>query len=82
AVTTPEVKQYYRQLCEEANIRPRRTTQIWAYLKDLSRLGLIVQEVENRHNQKGRSLGRVAMIKIRDIPVSEIIHSLNHLIES
>ncbi len=82
AVTTPEVKQYYRQLCEEANIRHRRTTQIWAYLKDLSRLGLIVQEVENRHTQKGRSLGRVTVIKIRDIPVSEIICSLNYLIES
>jgi len=80
-VTTPEVKQYYQQICEEANIRARRPTQVWAYLKDLSRLGLIKQEVENRHNQKGRSLGRVTTIKIRDIPVTDIIQSLNHLIE-
>jgi cell division control protein 6 len=80
-VTTPEVKQYYQQICEEASIRARRPTQVWAYLKDLSRLGLIIQEVENRHNQKGRSLGRVTTIKIRDIPVTDIIQSLNHLIE-
>lgn len=81
-VTTPEIKEYYIQVCEEAGIRPRRPTQVWAYLKDLSRLGLISQEIENRHNTQGRSLGRVASIRIRDIPVKEIISSLNHLIEN
>ncbi len=81
-VTTPEIKEYYIQVCEESSIRPRRPTQVWAYLKDLSRLGLIQQEVENRHNTNtGRSLGRVTSIRIRDIPVKEIISSLNHLIE-
>jgi cell division control protein 6 len=40
-VTTPEIKEFYIQICEEAGIRPRRPTQVWAYLKDLSRLGLI-----------------------------------------
>ncbi|MFX0204503.1 MAG: Cdc6/Cdc18 family protein [Candidatus Hodarchaeota archaeon] len=80
-VTTPEVKNSYVSICEEAGMRPRRQTQIWAYLKDLGRLGLIKQEVENRH-RNGKSMGRVTAIRVRDIPVNEIIQSLNHLIES
>ncbi len=79
-MTTPEVKNSYVSICEEARVRPRRQTQIWAYLKDLGRLGLIKQEVENRH-RNGRSMGRVTTIRVRDIPVNEIIQSLNHLIE-
>ena len=67
-------------ICEEAGVRARRQTQIWAYLKDLGRLGLIQQEVENRH-RNGRSMGRVTTIRVRDIPVNEIIQSLNYLIE-
>ncbi|MFX1505968.1 MAG: Cdc6/Cdc18 family protein [Promethearchaeota archaeon] len=80
-VTTPEVKNSYISICEEAGVRPRRQTQIWAYLKDLGQLGLIKQEVENRH-RNGRSMGRVTTIRVRDIPVNEIIQSLNHLIEN
>jgi cell division control protein 6 len=79
-VTTPEVKSSYISLCEEAGVRARRQTQIWAYLKDLGRLGLIQQEVENRH-KNGRSMGRVTTIRVRDIPVNEIIQSLKYLIE-
>ncbi|UCE12636.1 MAG: AAA family ATPase [Candidatus Heimdallarchaeota archaeon] len=79
-VTTPEVKKSYVGICEEAGVRPRRQTQIWAYLKDLGRLGLIQQEVENRH-KNGQSLGRVTKIRICDVPVEEIIQSLNQLIE-
>jgi cell division control protein 6 len=78
-VTTPEVKNEYERVCEEANIRPRRQTQVWAYLKDLSRLGVINQEVENRHHN-GRSLGRIATIRIRDIPTDEILESLKYLL--
>jgi len=78
-VTTPEVKNEYERVCEEANIRPRRQTQVWAYLKDLSRLGVIHQEVENRHHN-GRSLGRIATIRIRDIPTDEILDSLKYLL--
>ncbi len=80
-VTTPEVKNSYVSICEEAKVKPRRQTQIWAYLKDLGRLGLIQQEVENRH-KNGRSMGRVTTIRVRDIPVEEIIQSLNHLINN
>lgn len=79
--TTPEVKSTYIQICEQKGIRPRRQTQIWSYLKDLTRLGLIQQEVENRHRQ-GRSKGRVSIIRIRDIPIEEIIQTLDHLGEN
>jgi cell division control protein 6 len=79
-VTTPELKKTYNQICEEAGVRHRRQTQVWTYLKDLGRLGLVQLEVENRHKQ-GRSLGRVTNIYVRDLPVEEIIQSLNHLIE-
>ncbi|MCK4847589.1 MAG: AAA family ATPase [Candidatus Heimdallarchaeota archaeon] len=78
-VTTPEVKNEYERVCEEAGTHPRRQTQVWAYLKDLSRLGVIQQEVENRHHD-GRSLGRIATIRIRDIPTDEILNSLNYLL--
>ncbi|MHA2390108.1 MAG: Cdc6/Cdc18 family protein [Candidatus Hodarchaeales archaeon] len=81
-VTTPEVRREYEMVCEEANnIRPRRQTQVWAYLKDLHRLGIIQQEVENRHLANGRSTGRISTIRIRDIPTEEIIQTLNHTIE-
>lgn len=80
-VTTPEVKSTYTSICEEAGVRPRRQTQIWVYLKDLTRLGLIQQEVENRH-KNGRSEGRITTIRVRDIPVIDIIQALGHLIEN
>jgi cell division control protein 6 len=80
-VTTPEVKTAYSALCEQASIRPRRHTQVWSYIKDLARLGLIHQTVENRHHENGRSLGRVTSIRIRDIPTTEIIQTLQHLLE-
>lgn len=79
-VTTPEVSTMYNQICEEARVRPRRQTQLWTYLKDLSKLGLITSEVVNKH-KRGRSLGRVSNIYIRDLPLEEIINSLNHLVE-
>ncbi len=78
-VTTLEVKGEYERVCEEASIRSRRQTQVWAYLKDLGRLGLIQQEVENRHTN-GRSLGRISTIRIRDLPTEEIITSLGSLL--
>ena len=80
-VTTPEIKQEYEHICEEANLRPRRQTQVWAYLKDLNRLGLIQQEVENRH-KNGRSLGRIATVRIRDLPTKEIITTLSPILIS
>ncbi len=80
-VTPPEIKEYYIQICQEAGIRPRRPPQVWAFLKDLSRLGLIHQKIENRHNTQGRTLGRVALISIRDNTEKEIISSMDHLIE-
>ena len=74
-VTTPEVKREYEMVCEQAEVRPRRQTQVWAYLKDLNRLGLIQQEVENRHTN-GKSFGRISNIEIRDIPIEEIIQTI------
>ncbi len=76
--TTPEVKQSYIEICDEAGVRPRRQTQVWSYLRDLNKLGLIQLEVMNRHNQ-GRSMGRVTSIRISDIPVTEIINRLTPL---
>ncbi len=78
-VTTPQVKEEYETICEEANVRPRRQTQVWAYLRDLNRLGLIQQQVENRHSN-GKSMGRISTIRIQDIPTKEIISSLNPLL--
>jgi cell division control protein 6 len=79
--TTPEIRKEYERVCEEANIRPRKQTQLWTYLKDLGRLGLIQQEVENRHNN-GRSLGRISTIKISDLPTEEILSNLGSLVDN
>ncbi len=79
-VTTPEVRKEYLRVCEEANIRPRRQTQIWAYLKDLGKLGLIQQEVETRH-KNGKARGRVTKISIKDLPLDEIKQSFEYLVE-
>ncbi|MHA2225912.1 MAG: Cdc6/Cdc18 family protein [Candidatus Hodarchaeales archaeon] len=79
-ITTPEITSSYNRTCEEAGVKPRRSTQVWAYLKDLARLGVIQKETTNRHKQ-GRSFGRISKYRIQDLPIEEIFSSLNPLIE-
>ncbi|MGQ9513588.1 MAG: Cdc6/Cdc18 family protein [Thermoproteota archaeon] len=56
-VSTVEIEKSYRMLCEEMGIDPRKHTQVWKYLKELSDLGLISRQVS-----EGGRKGRITLI--------------------
>ena len=75
SVTTTELKTKYQQLCKAKDITPRKSTQIWLYLQELSKQGLVELEVKNKHLD-GKSAGRITSVSIVDIPVREIVELL------
>lgn len=75
-VTTRELRKKYTEICKETNLLPRKQTQFWSYLQDLSQQGLIELRVHNRHTDDGKSVGRTSMIGISDIPVSNLLYLL------
>lgn len=55
-VTRTTVQRYYQDLCIEYGEEPRKTTQIWRYLKEIEHeLGGIIEVVVSGKNQRGRS---------------------------
>ncbi|NHJ02392.1 MAG: hypothetical protein EAX86_09680 [Candidatus Heimdallarchaeota archaeon] len=77
-VTTFELRMEYEQLCDSKGVIPRKSTQFWLYLKDLSKQGIIELSVQNRHKD-GKSAGRITTLSIIDIPVEKIIELLEGL---
>ena len=49
-----EVKNAYKLVCEEFNIKPVKHTQLWKYLNDLAILGLI-KKTKSGKNQRGKT---------------------------
>lgn len=74
-VTSKELREKYNEICKKSHIRPRKQTQFWNYLQQLTRQGLIELEVQNRH-ESGKSAGRITLIGISDLPVSELLFLL------
>ena len=74
-VTSSELREKYNEICKKANDRPRKQTQFWNYLQQLTKQGLIELEVQNRH-KNGKSAGRRTLIGISDLPVSELLFLL------
>jgi len=70
-ILSNEIKREYEINCAIKGIIPRKQTQYWIYLQELTKSGLITSEVINRHI-KGKSLGRTAKISISDFPVGEL----------
>jgi len=55
-VTRTMVQEYYRELCAEYGEEPRKTTQIWRYLREIEyELSGIVEVTVSGKNQRGRS---------------------------
>jgi cell division control protein 6 len=71
-VTTNEVREKYTEICRRTNTKPRKQTRFWSYLQELSKYGLIELKVRNQH-KNGKSAGRVTLIGIPDLPISELL---------
>jgi cell division control protein 6 len=78
-ILTSEIKREYEITCGIKGITPRKQTQFWIYIKELSKNGLITSEVINRHN-KGKSQGRTAKVSIPDFPVCELTAFLDEIL--
>ena len=70
-ILSSEIKREYEINCRIKGIIPRKQTQYWIYLQELTKSGLITSEVINRHI-RGKSLGRTAKISISNFPVGEL----------
>ncbi len=74
------VEETYNMICEQYGERPRKHTQLWEYLKELKKLGI----VETRLSGKGMR-GRTTLISLsREISISipaEPLEGLERLLE-
>ncbi len=63
-ITTGELKQKYRLICEELGVEPRTHPQIWSHLRELNSMGLI----ETMQSGKGFR-GQTTLIGISEVPI-------------
>lgn len=78
-ILSNEIKREYEITCGIKGVTPRKQTQFWIYIQELTKSGLITSEVINRHN-KGKSQGRTAKISISDFPVCELTNFLDNIL--
>ena len=73
-ITMGELKKMYSQSCEEFSQEPRKHTQLWEYVKELNRLG-VVETTLSGEGQRGTT----TLITIEDISATnleEVVRSL------
>jgi cell division control protein 6 len=70
-VSTGEVEDAYRVVCEESDEKAKGHTQFWTYLKDLSAYGLIDTKISG----KGMP-GKTTLIALSDIPAGDLMEIL------
>jgi len=73
------VEETYNMICEQYGERPRKHTQLWEYLRELKRLGI----VETRLSGKGMR-GRTTLISISTVNISipaEPLEGLERILE-
>jgi cell division control protein 6 len=72
-VSTGEVEDVYKVVCEETDEKAKGHTQFWTYLKDLDAYGLIDTK------KSGRGMpGKTTLISLSDFPAGELINILEH----
>jgi len=77
-VTRQQVQSYYREICREFDERPRKTTQIWRYLKEIEyELGGILEVYVTGKNQKGRST-RISI----NVPLKDLENTIRKFLET
>ncbi|MHA1361585.1 MAG: ORC1-type DNA replication protein [Candidatus Freyarchaeota archaeon] len=74
-VTTSETEKTYRVVCEEYNIRPRKHTQFWEYLKELEKQGIITTKISGVGMK-----GKTTLISLQDIPTSILEQEILNLL--
>lgn len=70
-LTTGEVKEEYRRVCENYGSTPRKHTQFWHYLKDLDRLGAIDADISGKGER-----GTTTLVSLPDIPAAFLAQQL------
>ncbi len=75
-ITTGMAERGYQLASEEFDERPRKHTQYWSYLRDLSNEGLVETKVTG-----DASGGRTTYISLPDIPAKELSRKLRELLE-
>jgi len=63
SIPLSNIKKTYTRICEEYRIKPREKTQVWKYLNNFKKLGMIQIQIVNKGVK-----GRHSMIKLPDIP--------------
>lgn len=65
--TTGDVESHYELVCEEAGEKARGHTQLWTYLQDLSKLGLVTAK------RSGRGVvGTTTLVSLPDVPAKAL----------
>lgn len=66
-ITTGSAKESYQIVCEEAKLKPRKHTQLWNYLKELAKLGIINCDLSGEGQR-----GNTQHISIHDVSLAKL----------
>lgn len=77
SIPLSNIKKTYIRICEEYKIKPREKTQIWKYLNNFKKLGMIQTQIINKGVK-----GRHSIIKLPDIPSKLLKDEILPLIEN
>lgn len=75
-ITSSELNEGYKVVCEEYNVTPKQYTRFWEYLQKLEDLGIVRIRVSSTGTR-----GRRSYISIPEVPVSIIEHEITSLLE-
>jgi cell division control protein 6 len=76
-ITSSELYQNYRVVCEEYKVAPKSYTRIWEYMQKLEDLGLIRIKISS-----SGARGRRSLITLPGIPASIMAREISALLES
>lgn len=76
-VTTGEVKEHYKMICEEYQEKARGHTQFWHYLKEMGNLGVIDSSISGEGER-----GTTTMISLPDIPAKMLEEKIEKYLET
>lgn len=74
-VTSSELNDFYKVVCEEYNVQPKAYTRFWEYLQKLEDQGILRIKVSSEGSR-----GRRSYISLPDIPISILEHELVKLL--
>ena len=76
-ITMGEAEDAYAVVCEEYSKRKRKHTQLWAYVRELSALGLIKAKISS-----GGKRGRTTLISLLKVPASDLERELSRVLHA